>query len=57
MVYTITLKVAAPDLAAAQNLGNLLQNCANTVEHTDIIKLLEKVKKNPSLVKTALKFI
>ncbi len=55
--YTVTIKVSATDLAAAQRLGDLLQSAANNVEYTDIVKLLQKVKEKPGIVKTALKFI
>ncbi len=40
-----------------QELGNLIQNAVDNVENSDMIKLLSKVKQNPSLVKKALKFV
>jgi hypothetical protein len=38
-------------------LGGLIQNTVNSIDHDDMIKLLEKVKSNPGIVKKALKFI
>lgn len=55
--YQVTIKVEADSVEAATKLGNLLQNTANVVAYADIVKLLEKVKQNPSIVRTALKFI
>jgi len=40
-----------------RELGSLLQNAVNVVAHNDLVKLLAKVQQNPSIVKTALKFI
>lgn len=51
----ITIEADTPD--TIQKVGNLLQNAVNKVEQEDMIKLLEKVVKNPKIVKTALKFI
>ena len=55
--YDIKIRVQTETPAACQELGNLLQNTVNVVAHNDIVKLLTKVKQNPSIVKTALKFI
>ena len=55
--YSVTIKVEANSVEDASKLGNLLQNTANVVAYADIVKLLEKVKQNPSIVRTALKFI
>ena len=55
--YNITIKVQTETPAACLELGNLLQNTVNVVAHNDIVKLLTKVKQNPSIVKTALRFI
>jgi hypothetical protein len=52
---SITIEAETPE--TVQKVGNLLQNAVNKVEQKDIILLLEKVVKNPNIVKTALKFI
>ena len=51
----ITIEAETPE--TVKKVGNLLQNAVNKVEQKDIILLLEKVVKNPNIVKTALKFI
>ena len=51
----ITIEAEAPE--KVQKVGNLIQNAVNKVDQEDIIKLLEKVAKNPGIVKTALNFI
>ena len=51
----ITIEAEATD--TVRIIGNLIQNAVNKVEHEDMIRLLEKVAKNPKIVKTALKFI
>ena len=55
--YDIKIRVETENPADCQTLGNLLQNAVNVVAHSDMVKLLSKVKQNPSIVKTALKFI
>ena len=55
--FKITISVPAPDAAGAQNLATLLQSVAMVVAHDDMVRLLSKVKANPAIVKTALKFI
>ncbi len=55
--YKVTLTVEAPDPETVRQVGNLLQGAVNKVEKQDIIRLLDKVVKNPNLIKTALKFI
>jgi len=55
--YDIKIRVQTETPAACQELGNLLQNAVNVVAHNDMVKLLSKVKQNPLIVKTALKFI
>ena len=52
---SITIEAESPE--TVQMVGNLIQNAVNKVEQRDIIRLLEKVAKNPQIVKTALKFI
>lgn len=51
----ITIEAETPE--KVQKVGNLLQVAINKVDQEDIITLLEKVAKNPKIVKTALKFI
>jgi hypothetical protein len=55
--YDIKIRVQTETPAACQELGNLIQNAVNVVAHSDMVKLLTKVKQNPSIVKTALRFI
>ena len=56
MQYKLTVKVEASGEAEVKQLGSLLQKVLQTSNNQEIIRLLEKVAKNPSLVKTALKF-
>ncbi|MBR6311289.1 MAG: hypothetical protein IKR52_08860 [Paludibacteraceae bacterium] len=51
------ITVIADDAMEAAQIASLMQNTVNVVDKRDIIKLLTKVKQNPSIVKTALKFI
>ncbi len=51
---SITIEAESPE--TVQKVGNLIQNAVNKVEQKDMIRLLEKVAQNPSIVKTALKF-
>ncbi len=51
----ITIEADATD--TVKKVGNLIQNAINKVEQEDMIRLLEKVAKNPKIVKTALTFI
>ena len=55
--YDIKIRVQTETPAACQELGGLIQNAVNVVAHNDMVKLLTKVAQNPSIVKTALKFI
>lgn len=55
--YKITISIPAADADKAQNLATLLQSVAKVVAHDDMVRLLSKVKANPAIVKTALKFI
>jgi hypothetical protein len=55
--FKIGITIEAENTEAVQKIGNLIQNAVNKVDQEDIIKLLEKVAKKPSIVKTALKFI
>ena len=55
--FKIGITIEAESTDTVQHIGNLIQNAVNKVEQEDITKLLEKVVKNPKIVKTALKFI
>lgn len=55
--YDIKIRIQTQTPEACQELGGLIQNAVNVVSHSDMVKLLTKVKQNPSIVKTALKFI
>lgn len=57
MTGTAKIQITAHSAQDVQNIANLLQNTVNVVEHADLVKLLTKVKSNPAIVKTALKFI
>lgn len=56
MQYKLTVKVEASGESEVKQLGSLLQKVLQSSNNQDIIRLLDKVVKNPSLVKTALKF-
>ena len=55
--FKVGITIESVSTETVQQIGNLIQNTVNKVEHKDIINLLEKVAKNPSIVKTALNFI
>lgn len=55
--YAAKIEITAATPAECAELANLLQNSVNVVENADMVKLLSKVKTNPAIVKTALKFI
>ena len=55
--FRIGITIESDSTATVQKVANLIQDTVNKVEHKDIINLLEKVAKNPSIVKTALNFI
>ena len=55
--YEVKIKMNASSTDEVKALGNGLQNAVNNIDHNDLQKLLNAVAKNPSLVKTALKFI
>jgi hypothetical protein len=55
--FKVGITIEAESTEVVKMLGNLIQNAVNKVEQEDIIRLLEKVAKNPQIVKTALKFI
>ncbi len=55
--FKVGITIEAETTDTVQKVGNLLQNAVNVVDKEDMIRLLEKVAKNPKIVKTALKFI
>ena len=55
--YELKIRMNASSSDEGKALGNGLQNAVNNIDHNDLQKLLNAVAKNPSLVKTALKFI
>jgi hypothetical protein len=55
--YEVKIRMNASSSDEVKALGNGLQNAVNNIDHNDLQKLLNAVAKNPSLVKTALKFI
>ena len=56
MQYKLTVKVEAQNETEVIRLGSYLQKILSTSNTQEITHLLEKVAKNPALVKTALKF-
>jgi len=56
MQYKLSIKVDANGEAEVKQLGTLLQKVLSTSDKQDVIRLLDKVTKNPLLIKTALKF-
>lgn len=55
--FKVGITIEAETTESVKRVGNLLQNAVNKVEQEDMIRLLEKVVKNPKIIKTALKFI
>jgi hypothetical protein len=55
--FKVGITIEADATETVKKVGNLIQNAVNKVEQKDMILLLEKVAKNPQIVKTALKFI
>ncbi len=55
--FKVGITIEAEATETVKKVGNLIQNAINKVEQEDMIRLLEKVAKNPQIVKTALKFI
>jgi len=55
--FKVGITIEADTTGTIKKVGNLLQNAVDKVEQEDMIRLLEKVAKNPGIVKTALKFI
>ncbi len=55
--YSFKISVSAQSPEEAKKLGTLIQQVVLTQKNEDVIKLLDKCVKSPSVVKTALKFI
>ena len=55
--FKVGITIEADATETVKKVGNLIQNAVNKVEQDDLIRLLEKLAKNPKIVKTALKFI
>lgn len=55
--FKVGITIEADTTETVKQLGNLIQNAVDKVEQEDIIKLLSKVAKNPTIVKTALRYI
>lgn len=56
MQYKLTIKVDAQSDDEVKRLGALLQKVLQSSNKQDVILLLEKVAKNPALIKTAIRF-
>ena len=55
--YEAKIKIEASEPNQVGELANLIQFAVLNIDRNDLVKLLTKVKQNPSIVKTALKFI
>lgn len=55
--YQPKITIESDNVQNVQTLANLIQSTVNAIEHDELITLLSKVQKNPSIVKTALKYI
>jgi len=55
--YDVKIRISTETPDQCLELGNLLQSVVNIVEYNDLVKLLTKVKQQPTIVKTALKWI
>lgn len=51
------IRITAADTKGVEDIHNLLQGALDTIKPEDLKKLLSTLKKNPRIVKTALKFI
>ena len=56
MQYKLTIKEDASGEAEVKQLGLLLQKVLSTSDKQDVIRLLDKVAKNPALITTAIRF-
>lgn len=57
MKGTAKIIIEAPTAAQVQELADNIQFAVSNVNVDDLNKLLKKVRQNPSLIKSALKFI
>lgn len=57
MKYRFSLIMEAEDETKVKEVATKLQSTLEICDADDIVKLLSKVIKKPSLIKTALKFI
>lgn len=55
--YVVKVEIEANEPTQVQELGNLIQHAVSNIDRKDLVTLLSKVKGNPGIVKTALKFI
>ncbi|GAF05331.1 hypothetical protein [Saccharicrinis fermentans] len=55
--FKVGITIEADTTETVKQVGNLIQNAVDKVEQEDIVKLLSKVAKNPTIVKTALRYI
>ncbi|MBO7224902.1 MAG: hypothetical protein J6V35_03235 [Bacteroidales bacterium] len=55
--YEVKIRITSESVEETQRIANLIQNTINVVNNQDLEKLLSKVRSNPNIVKTALKFI
>ena len=55
--YVVKITIESDNTKEVQQIGNLIQGTLNKVDNADVISLLNKVNKNPSIVKTALNFL
>lgn len=55
--YSFKISLTADNENDAKLIATALQQTVNVVDNDDLKKLLAKVVKSPSIVKTALKFI
>lgn len=55
--YAIKIELESQSETQVKELGNLIQFAVNNINRDELVKLLAKVKTNPGIVKTALKFI
>lgn len=51
------IRITAADTKGVEDIHHLLQGALDTIKPEDLKKLLSTLKKNPRIVKTALKFI
>ena len=57
MAIAKVLRLQGENVAQVAELTSLLQDVLDTVNPTDLQKLLRRFKKDPSIVKTLLKYI